>query len=60
MESRLAVLGSKCGPILFQLPPNFRVNPERLERFQTFLSAEYRYVFEFRHESWYDEQTFQL
>jgi uncharacterized protein YecE (DUF72 family) len=59
MESRLAVLGSKCGPILFQLPPNFRVNRERLERFIALLSGEYRYVFEFRHESWYDEQIFQ-
>ena len=60
MESRLAVLGSKCGPILFQLPPNFRVNRERLEGFVTLLSAEYRYVFEFRHESWYDERIFQI
>jgi uncharacterized protein YecE (DUF72 family) len=60
MKSRLAVLGSKCGPILFQLPPNFRVNRERLVGFITLLSAEYRYVFEFRHESWYDEQIFQI
>jgi uncharacterized protein YecE (DUF72 family) len=51
MESRLAVLGRKCGPVLFQLPPNFRVNPERLEKFIALLSREYRYVFEFRHES---------
>jgi hypothetical protein len=54
MDSRLAVLGTKCGPILFQLPLNFRVSAERLERFITLLSAESRYVFEFRHESWYD------
>jgi uncharacterized protein YecE (DUF72 family) len=60
MESRLAVLGPKCGPILFQLPPNFRANRERLETFIALLSAEYRYVFEFRHESWYDEQIFQI
>lgn len=60
MESRLAVLGSKCGPILFQLPPNFRVNSARLENFIKLLSAEYRYVFEFRHASWYDEQIFQI
>jgi uncharacterized protein YecE (DUF72 family) len=36
------------------------VNRERLEGFVTLLSAEYRYVFEFRHESWYDERIFQI
>jgi uncharacterized protein YecE (DUF72 family) len=60
MASRLAVLGPKCGPVLFQLPPNFRANAERLEAFLALLPRSYRYAFEFRHESWYDELIFQI
>lgn len=53
LESRLSLLGGKAGPILFQLPPNFSANPERLASFCKLLSRKRRYSFEFRDESWY-------
>jgi len=57
---RAAELGAKLGPILFQLPPNLSKNIERLERFLDLLPAEYQYVFEFRNESWFDEETYKV
>ena len=33
LVSRLAILGTKCGPVLFQLPPQFRADRERLANF---------------------------
>src|SRR3977135_1481397 len=32
LEDRLSLLGNKVGPVLFQLPPNFRVDADRLRR----------------------------
>ena len=52
LENRLSLLGEKAGPILFQLPPNFRVDADRLASFKL-LSKKCRYGFEFRHPSWY-------
>jgi uncharacterized protein YecE (DUF72 family) len=49
---RIALLGSKLGPILFQLPPNWQVNVERLQDFLTALPKQHRYAFEFREMSW--------
>ncbi|HEX8925842.1 MAG TPA: DUF72 domain-containing protein [Terriglobales bacterium] len=46
------VLGGKLGPILFQLPPKWRVNAERLEQFLSALPKYHRYTFEFREPSW--------
>jgi uncharacterized protein YecE (DUF72 family) len=53
LEDRLSLLGSKVGPVLFQLPPNFRMNEERLGGFLKMLSSKRRYSFEFRDPSWY-------
>jgi uncharacterized protein YecE (DUF72 family) len=53
LEDRLSLLGDKAGPILFQLPPQFPVNSERLVSFFKLLSKKRRYSFEFRHPSWY-------
>jgi uncharacterized protein YecE (DUF72 family) len=53
LEERLSLLGGKAGPILFQLPPNFQANAERLASFLKMLSRKRRYSFEFRHPSWY-------
>ena len=55
-----ATLGEKLGPILFQLPPNLKKDIPRLQNFLTYLPADRRYTFEFRHESWFDEDTFSL
>jgi uncharacterized protein YecE (DUF72 family) len=45
-------LGKKLGPILFQLPPKWRVNVERLRELLEILPREHRYAFEFRELSW--------
>ena len=51
-------LGSKLGPILFQLPPNWPMNLERLETFLAALPQRRGYAFEFRHESWFDDRVY--
>lgn len=53
-------LGNKMGPILFQLPPSFKKNHERLEEFIELLLSGRRYAFEFRHESWFNKETCQI
>ena len=50
----------KLGPILFQLPPHWRSNKERLENFLTALSKEFRYAFEFRDRSWLNTDVYEL
>lgn len=45
-------LGEKAGPVLFQLPPRWHVNVERLSDFLDILPAGRRYAFELRDESW--------
>ncbi len=54
METRLKVLGRKTGPVLFQLPPRFTADRERLAAFLKMLPRRHRYAFEFRHASWYE------
>ncbi len=49
----LAHLRDKIGPILFQLPPRWHANPERLQAFLTALPSQYCYAFEFRDPSWF-------
>lgn len=53
-------LGKKKGPVLFQLPPKWNVNIERLNHFLKELPHHHRYTFEFRNQSWYKEEIFQL
>jgi len=50
-------LGPKLGPVLWQLPPKWQQNLERLEEFLAVLPRELRYAFEFRHESWVTPET---
>jgi uncharacterized protein YecE (DUF72 family) len=57
---RVDRLERKLGPILFQLPPHWKVNLERLDEFLAELPREHRYVFEFRDESWLVRETFEL
>jgi uncharacterized protein YecE (DUF72 family) len=54
------VLEDRLGPILFQLPPNLRKDAPRLQAFLAILPAGLRAAFEFRHESWFDDETFDL
>ena len=55
-----ATLGERLGPILFQLPPNLKKDIPRLQNFLSYLPPDRRYTFEFRHESWFDEDTFSV
>lgn len=57
---RLSVLGDKLGPILFQLPPRWKVNVERLGDFLKALSHDHRYAFEFRDPSWFDGRVYEM
>jgi len=58
--SRVELLRSKLGPILFQLPPRWHVDPGRLADFLPALPRGHRYVFEFRDESWNTPTIFDL
>jgi uncharacterized protein YecE (DUF72 family) len=42
------------------LPPNFKKDVPRLREFFTCIPLERRLAFEFRHESWFDNETFEL
>ena len=53
-----ALLGDRLGPILFQLPPNLQKDVSRFRGFLGLLPADRRYVFEFRHESWFDDEVY--
>jgi len=53
-------LRQKLGPILFQLPPGWQANPKRLEKFLKILPSKYQYSFEFRHQSWFAPEIYQL
>jgi uncharacterized protein YecE (DUF72 family) len=52
---RIAVLKEKLGPVLFQLPPRWKRNPERLNGFLELLPADFSYTFEFRDPSWFEQ-----
>lgn len=53
-------LKNKLGPILFQLPPRWRVNAERLRNFIKALPKGYRYAFEFREQTWYNDEVYTI
>ena len=53
-------LGATLGPILYQLPPRFRINLERLESFLKLLPGDLTHVFEFRDPSWYEPAMLDL
>jgi uncharacterized protein YecE (DUF72 family) len=48
----------KLGPVLFQLPPNMKAEPKLLEEFLATIPRGVRVAFEFRHESWFGDDTF--
>ncbi|MFP4357732.1 MAG: DUF72 domain-containing protein [Puniceicoccaceae bacterium] len=56
----LEAFGDRLGPVLFQLPPSWNRNPERLKQFLECLSRDYRYTFEFRDDSWHCEDVYEL
>jgi uncharacterized protein YecE (DUF72 family) len=54
------VLKERLGPLLFQLPPHLKKDAARLREFLALLPRERRAAFEFRHQSWFDEEVFGL
>jgi uncharacterized protein YecE (DUF72 family) len=57
---QIEVLDDKLGPILFQLPPRWHKNKDRLSEFIDALPSEYRYVFEFRDPTWFSNDIIDL
>jgi uncharacterized protein YecE (DUF72 family) len=53
-------LQRKLGPILFQLPPRWKMNLERLRAFLKALPPKHRYAFEFRDDSWLVKEAFDV
>jgi uncharacterized protein YecE (DUF72 family) len=60
MMTPFRALGDRLGVILYQLPPHFRVNLERLGDFLELVPKDVTNVFEFRDPSWYADETFAL
>jgi uncharacterized protein YecE (DUF72 family) len=56
--SRAARLGDRLGPMLFQLPPRWNRNVERLGEFVARLPARRLHAIEFRDPSWYDPSVY--
>jgi uncharacterized protein YecE (DUF72 family) len=53
-------LQARLGPLLFQLPPYFKKDVPRLREFLGLLPRSCRAAFEFRHQSWFDSEIFDL
>ncbi len=53
-------LGKKLGPVLFQLPPNFKKDLARLGDLLTQFPPDIRCAWEFRHESWFSDDVYDV
>jgi uncharacterized protein YecE (DUF72 family) len=60
VHERMSHLGSKMGPVLYQLPPSLKIDRERLADFFKLLPPGTRSTLEFRHPSWYEPAIFEL
>jgi len=58
--SRARELGTRLGPVLYQLPPHWPVNVERLRTFLEMLPSRRLHAMEFREPSWYSDEVFAL
>lgn len=56
----IPILDDKLGPVLFQLPPKWHKNTNRLADFIAALPDDYRYVFEFRDPGWFADDVIDL
>jgi uncharacterized protein YecE (DUF72 family) len=50
--------GDRLGPLLFQLPPNLKKDIARLDAFLTLVGRRATVAFEFRHETWFDDEVY--
>jgi uncharacterized protein YecE (DUF72 family) len=60
LMKNIGSLGSRLGPVLFQLPPNLRKDFDRLRVFLDTLPLDRRFTIEFRHESWFEDDVFDV
>jgi len=56
--TRMRGLGGHLGPLLYQLPPHWSCNPQRFREFLDVLPDDLVHVFEFRHQSWVNDEIF--
>jgi uncharacterized protein YecE (DUF72 family) len=54
-----SLLRERQGPLLFQLPPNFKKDMARLEAFLKYVNGRAAIVLQLQHESWYDDEVFE-
>src|ERR1041385_8578354 len=57
---RVDRLRPKLGPIVFQLPPFWEVDTDRLDGFLAALPQRHRYAFEFRNPTWHTEPVYRI
>jgi uncharacterized protein YecE (DUF72 family) len=57
---RANILQKHLGPVLYQLPPSFHKDLDRVKVFLLALPKERIAVFEFRHESWFSQDTYEM
>lgn len=60
MMASVDALRPALGPLLFQLPPRFKLNLDRLESFLSLVPKDVPNVFEFREPSWYCDPVYAL
>jgi len=58
--SRMTALGDHLGPVLYQLPPGWKLDRGRLEHFLQVLPHGFRHVMEFRDPSWYSDEVMRM
>jgi uncharacterized protein YecE (DUF72 family) len=58
--SRAKHLGSHLGPVLFQLPPKWKADSGRLREFLALLPRKHHSAIEFRDESWYTPEIYEV
>ena len=58
LYKNLAALGAKRGPVLFQLPPNMKKDLARLTEFLSLLPNGHNATFEFRNDTWFDDEVY--
>jgi len=58
LYKNLAALRAKRGPVLFQLPPNMKKDLARLTGFLSLLPADHNATFEFRNDTWFDDEVY--
>jgi uncharacterized protein YecE (DUF72 family) len=58
--SRAVLLKEKLGPLLYQLPPGLHRDDDKLKEFLKVLPSGGKHVIEFRHESWFVEEVYEI